>query len=547
MTRPLSLLLSLSTAAIAFAPAAALACGGLFCNNAQPVNQSAERIFFAREGETVHMHVQITYNGPPQDFGWLLPTAPDVETTLGSELLFTTLDQSYGPRFQLQREFSDRCAQAGRGVAVPSADGNDFAEGGGEDPGVQVLSREAVGPYDRAILEADNVEVLREWLDDNEFQIPETTDSVLAPYIEAGAVFVALKLLPGSDSGDVAPLVLSFTSSAQAVPIVPTSVAADPDMGIIVHLLATERSIPKNYAHVQINEAAIDWLNGGQNYADVVSQAADEAGGKAFTTDFAGDAGAIDQVRPFPEEQLTALGDAHTLRAVYEALGYNIDADAQRVLGAHVEVPEGVNAAQFFSCPDCFGDGAQWDAEVDGAAVAEALALVNPARAKLVELLVDNRYLTRLFTTMSAAEMDEDPLFALNPDLDEVSATRTATQFFDCDRDGNFVDSYIEAGGLRVAVDLENNQVDGAIQRENGETVRGTDTVGARLIEQLPEAGPSVVVEDRTPQLETRYDATFSGAGGGGCASACSTGDSAPTSTGLALLGLLFGIRRRRR
>ena len=33
---------------------------------------------------------------------------------------------------------------------------------------------------------------------------------------------------------------------------------------------------------------AIDWVGGGQNYADVVSQAVDEAGGQAFVTDFAG-------------------------------------------------------------------------------------------------------------------------------------------------------------------------------------------------------------------------------------------------------------------
>ena len=31
-----------------------------------------------------------------------------------------------------------------------------------------------------------------------------------------------------------------------------------------------------------INEAAIDWMNGGNNYPDVVSQAVDEAGGQAF-------------------------------------------------------------------------------------------------------------------------------------------------------------------------------------------------------------------------------------------------------------------------
>lgn len=537
-------LVSLAAAAIAFAPAAALACGGLFCNNNQPVNQAAERIFFARDGETVHMHVQIAYSGPPRGFGWLLPTPPDVQTTLGTELLFSTLDQSYGPRFQLQRELSDRCVDAQSRFASPTANDGQ-AEAGGEGGGVQVLSREAVGPYDRVILEAPDVVTLREWLDENEFQIPEATDSVLQPYIDAGAVFVALKLLPGSDSGDVSPLVLSFTSTSPAVPIVPTAVAADPDMGIIVHLLSTERAIPKNYAHVQINEAAIDWLNGGTNYGDVVSQAADEAGGKAFTTDFAGDAGALGAVVPYPEEQLAAIAEAGTLQEVFNALQRfgAVDADAQRVLGEHFEVPDGINPAQFFSCPDCFGD-VDWAAPIDGAAVADALKLVNPAREQIVALFADQKYLTRLYTTMSAIEMDEDPIFAFNPDLPEVSATRTATQHIDCDRQGEFVDSYIEVNGLRIAVDLENNTTGGIIMRQDGETVRGKETVGARVIEQLGLAGPAVVVEDRGPALEQKHDAAFS-RGGGGC-DGCSTGERTPGPGALALFGLLFAIRRRR-
>lgn len=536
-------LFSLVAAALTLTPAVALACGGLFCNSAQPVNQSAERIFFARDGDTTHMHVQITYAGPPQDFGWLLPTPADVQTFVGTEVLFRALDQSYGPRFVLTPEFSDRCMVAQRGgFGSPTA--NDGAGGGeGEGAKVQVLSREAVGPYDRTILEADNVEVLREWLDANEYQIPEATDAKLEPYIEAGAVFVALKLLPGTDSGDVSPLHLTFTSPNPAVPIVPTAVAADPDMGIIVHLLGEHRAIPKNYGHVKINEAAIDWLSGGQNYADVVSQAADEAQGKAFTTDFAGDAGALDGIAPYSAEQLAAVAEAANLRAVFDALGGFVDADAQRVLSAHFEVPEGVNPAQYFSCPECFGE-VDWEAEVDGAALSAQLETVNDARASIVSLLRTQRYLTRLYTTMSAAEMDEDPIFSFNPDLEEVSATRNAVQHFDCDRQGNFIASYIEVNGLRVHVDLEENTVAGTIARQDGETVRGRETLGARVIEQLPEAGPAMVVEDRTTQLQARYDAAFS-SGGSGCDS-CSTTDRAPGPGTFAFFALLLGLRLRR-
>ena len=68
--------------------------------------------------------------------------------------------------------------------------------------------------------------------------------------------------------------------------------------------------------HVQINEAAIDWLNRGSNYSDVVSQAADEAGGRAFATDYAGsvDSQIADILAPYSESLLTQITNAQTLQ-----------------------------------------------------------------------------------------------------------------------------------------------------------------------------------------------------------------------------------------
>ena len=126
------------------------------------------------------------------------------------------------------------------------------------EPSVQVISREPVGPYDRAILQADNVEVLREWLNENEYSIPDAIDEKLQPYIDGGAVFVVIKLLADSDVGDLVPLKLTFPGSSPAIPILPTAVSAEPDMGMIVHVLGAYRAIPNR--NVIINEAAIDWV-----------------------------------------------------------------------------------------------------------------------------------------------------------------------------------------------------------------------------------------------------------------------------------------------
>ncbi|MEZ4436479.1 MAG: DUF2330 domain-containing protein [bacterium] len=232
----------------------------------------------------------------------------------------------------MKRAASSRAAPTGPSPTAAFA-APDAGAGGG---GVQVLSREAVGPFDIATLLPETVDDLRAWLDDNGYQIPPETDATLQPYVARGLAFVAVKLLPDRESGDISPLRLSFSAQRPAIPIVPTSVAANPDMGIIVHVLGEHRAIPVNYRHVVINETAIDWQSGGQNYPDVVSQAADEADGQAFATDYAGPAGAPPQ--PYGEGTLIGVREATTGQQIIDELGLfdlffqPLDADLQRVL-----------------------------------------------------------------------------------------------------------------------------------------------------------------------------------------------------------------------
>lgn len=544
--------IALAAALTLTSPAAALACGGLFCDNSQPVNQAAERILFARDGETMHMHVRITYQGPPTEFGWLLPTARDVEVGLSSEQLFLNLDTSFAPRFTLQTEFEEGCEFQNRADG-PFADGGLAAPDAGAGGGVQVLSREAVGPFDIATLLPETVDDLRAWLDDNGYQIPPETDATLQPYVARGLAFVAVKLLPDRESGDISPLRLSFSAQRPAIPIVPTSVAANPDMGIIVHVLGEHRAIPVNYRHVVINETAIDWQSGGQNYADVVSQAADEADGQAFATDYAGPAGAPPQ--PYGEGTLIGVREATTGQQIIDELGLfdlffqPLDADLQRVLPTGLILPDDITLADYLNCPSCY-DGR--GVEVDGEALAARIETeINEPRRHLVDLFRDNGYLTRLYGTMSPAEMVLDPEFDLNPDLGEVPNRRVAIQRVGCGDDGfDFANAIIETpSGLRFR--LVDGQNPNAIRRQDGETVRGEDVPGAQVIERALTAGQSEIVDDRTDAIEDRNaPALEDGPGGsvggtGGCA--CDASDGAPAST-LALLGLLtaLGLRRRR-
>jgi hypothetical protein len=440
------------------------------------------------------MHIQIQYEGPPTEFGWILPTAPGVETTISSEALFIALDRVYGPVFQLNYNYPDDCTFLEFDQASPNDDGGSVDRGG-----VQVISREAIGPYDRAILSAESVADLREWLDEQEFQIPDELDPKFQPYIEAGAVFVVIKLLPGNDSGDIVPLNLTFPGTRPTIPIIPTAVAATPDMGIIVHVLDSARAIPVNYRHVQINEAAIDWPNGGSNYADVVAQAADEAGGRAFTTDYAGphDGRVSDVLTPYTDRQLDAVAQTGMLFDLLNVIPDRTNPDFQRIAASFVTVPDDVSRSDFFRCVQCYDVE---DSPVDGAAVAERLREeVNPAYESLGAIFGRLPYITRLYTTLSADEMDLDPIFSVNPDMEDVSNIHVAEADVSCDDNGEITVEVItlEDGRTYNAADAT------PTQRQEGETVRGEDLPAAAVIEQTFEAGQPEVMMSMPDDMMT--------------------------------------------
>lgn len=541
LARPL-----LIAATLLAAPSAALACGGFFCNNAQPITQSAERILFAADGATLHMHVQVAYQGPPQDFGWLLPTPAGVEVALSSEQLFTSLDQLYGPRFIVRQVFDPGCEPP-----LPEFDSGgppSPAPGGGE---VDVLSRQPVGPYDTAVLQADDVMVLRTWLDTNGFQIPEAMDGKLQPYIDRGSVFVAVKLLPGTDAGDITPLRLSFPSSRPTVPIVPTSVAAEADMGVIVHILGGARAVPLNYRHVQINEAALNLAQGGSNYVDVVAAAVDEAGGFAFATDFAGpiDDQLASALRPI---DLAAVRGIVTLRDL--VLGaIPLDADVQRVAAGQLMLPEDLTPADFWQCPFCYDD--LLDQPIDAEALAAQVEMeINPAREHLAVILAQHGYLTRLFSTLNPEEMQLDPEFGQNPDLGDQPATRTIEVRVPCNGDQPALDGaeLVNSAGETVPADLSG---DTAIQRERGATVSDDVRPAAAVIQRLTESGPPENIggmgEDPPPVMgadagiDPPSGGGMPGDGGEGCA--CDATDGSPTGPALAALALILAAGARRR
>jgi hypothetical protein len=524
----------------------ALACGGFFCSSTQPVNQAAERIIFSNNGDgTVTAVIQILYQGPSQNFSWLLPisTVPKSDEDIGvaSDIAFQRLQAATNPLYTLTTRIEGECRDSlsrGNGVVQGAAPGAPSSPGVNADgPGVTVEASGVVGSFEWTVISldaslSDPAAAATAWLEQNSFDVSPGAQRLIGPYLQEGLFLLALKLTKGSDSGSIRPIVLTYDAKLPMIPIKLTAVAANDDMGVMTWVLGEQRAVPRNYLSLELNEARIDWLTSASNYNDVVTEAADEAGGRGFVTEYAGRTSALSKViwTDSDEQQWLSFRDSvnSSLAQIFENAyfaysGYSGFWDAVREV---VTLSNGATVDDLKSCPTCYGGNLQFSPSAFEAALEGSV--IEPMRR--VQRLFDARpYVTRLYSTLSAGEMTEDPLFTFNGDLSNVSNVHTAERVIECSRDV----SQFEAP-WRIVL-------------PQGDLVRGTGTTwpvpqseppNARVM-RLSESGSGAVVLDNRAEIgsglsrnNAKYPSPSSDSGG------CSLSGSAPSPPAGAWLAL---------
>jgi hypothetical protein len=436
----------------------ASACGGFFCSQQQPVNQAAERIIFADNGDgTITAVIQIMYEGPSENFSWLLPisTVPEGDQLgVASDIAFTRLQFATNPQFNLTTRVEGTCGEenpllAG-GVSRPrseTCDDNPLLAGcdlPDEDINGNPISVEAsgvVGAFEYSVISvdpalADPVAPALEWLGANGYDVTPEGAGLIGPYLADGMYLLALRLTKGSDTGSIRPIKLTYAAEAPMIPIKLTAVAANRDMGVMTWVLSSARAVPLNYNALELNEARINWFNAASNYDQVVTAAADEAGGQGFVTEFAGPSSQLAEVvwRSDEEQDWQSVRSAtyfsfdDMFSAVFQRYqSYSGFWDAIR---RSVTLEEGVSYDDFRTCPSCYSDRATFAPTALFAAI--DADVIEPLRG--VQTLIDRApYATRLYSTLSAAEMVVDPVFRFNPDLPELSNVHQAERVIECD------------------------------------------------------------------------------------------------------------------
>jgi MYXO-CTERM domain-containing protein len=208
---------------------------------------------------------------------------------------------------------------------------------------------------------------LIDWLRAEDYRVTEPMEPYIELYTSEGMKFLALKLLETADVKDLKPFRFSMPGSVPSIPLRMTSLAAEPEMSVVVFILGDQRYEAKNWQNVTIDESGLRYDPNTwpalTNWPILVAKGVDEAGGQGWVTEFAGST----------ESFVTQI------QAQIEADTFNAEEDRE---AAHA----------------------------------------------LLEVLEPHPYLTRLYSRLSAEEMTSDPIFgrSAGADVDQVHDIQAA-------------------------------------------------------------------------------------------------------------------------
>lgn len=458
---PKALFLASIGLATSLAARDASACGGTFCDNGGPmqmsVDQKGENILFVSDGTSIEAHIQIQYDGKSAArFAWIIPVQSEpTSITVGSQQLFTNLLQGTVPSYGFTtvndcQNFGGCLGASGTGAggATSGAGGSSSgAAGSGPGGGPVVTFKATVGSFDVAVLKGGTADSVMQWLADNQYQQIPAAKAIFEDYLASGHLFVAVKMTNGVGVDEIHPLVVKYVGQQPCVPLKLTAVAAVENMGVRAFFLGKGRWVPTNYMHMVVNDARVDWPGFGKNYAEVITNAADSpvADGHAFATEYAGSSVFVPQngiyspqwdPSPFPSIPVTEVVNALAKQGLASCqVGNQCTYGHPLVAGLLHEFlppPAGVSDPAFYGCLSCYQkqiDLTKWD----GIKFSQALItrVIQPS-AHAEDLLQKNAYVTRLFTTISPAEMTVDPEFHERADLPPVTDKALATRHLKC-------------------------------------------------------------------------------------------------------------------
>jgi len=147
-------------------------------NKSIDINEPTQKAIIVHDAGRENMLLQVRYEGPLQEFGWLIPVPSVPVVEKGSMEPFYEVSQL------TQRDM------AWRGGATLGGRGGK----GIENDGVKVVEVKTVGVYEVSILSAQDSGSLDRWLKAHDYNIPEGKAAIVDDYIRNGWYFIAAKI-----------------------------------------------------------------------------------------------------------------------------------------------------------------------------------------------------------------------------------------------------------------------------------------------------------------------------------------------------------------
>jgi len=265
--RPLGLLLagSVLCAATAASPPADAFCGFYVSGADTKLYNNATAVVLLREGTRTVLSMQNNYQGPPSDFAMVVPVPVVLQKenvkTLSKEI-FDHIDQLDAPRLVEYWE-QDPCyvppppqdyPMMAPGAAMREAS----EEGGAKGYGVKIEAQFTVGEYEVVVLSATDSSGLDRWLNDNKYKIPNGSEPLLRPYVQAGSKFFVAKVdtkkVTFKDGmAQLSPLRFHYDTDSFSLPVRLGLVNSNGTQDLIVHILGrNQRYEVANYKNVTI-------------------------------------------------------------------------------------------------------------------------------------------------------------------------------------------------------------------------------------------------------------------------------------------------------
>jgi hypothetical protein len=311
---PVGIAAALAGAAVLGSATDASACGGSFSGpppdpqNPETIEISAQRMVLSISPTQTVLWSQIEYEGPPEEFVWVLPVGPGSTIELANARFFEALEAASStnvvPPGVCGAAYYHEPSSGGcdLGCGAKSADGGGY-RGDPQDNGassVEVVSRGSLGPYDTVTLSSSSGQAVKDWLLMNGYSVPADVAPILDEYTMKGMDFIALRLKSDSSTGQMQPVRVVTKGASPTIPFRMMVAGARATVPVTLYVIAEGRYSPQSYPEATLDASTIRWdfAEAKSDYSFVRDAALKASeGGRGFLTTFAQDGGLHATVR----------------------------------------------------------------------------------------------------------------------------------------------------------------------------------------------------------------------------------------------------------